>query len=527
MNQKPLRFAALIRVSTERQEKQGESLRTQETQINQAVEQLAGKITARYVGQEHATAGYERQLVEKLLSNATAAHRKFDAVIVADPSRWSRDNVASETGLEKLKANGIRFFVLTQEYDLFDPNARLFLSLSTTIGSFHAAVQKQKSMWNRILRAKRGIPTGGKLPFGRTFDRATNKWGIDESKRKQMAEVAARYLAGESLADIACDLGVNHANLHKNLTRRCGPLWENKFRSEDLNIDETVEIQVPSLLPPKTLGAIQRRVHANKTYQHGQPKNTYLLSGMVFCGACGYVMFGQTNRNGHRYYRHSHKQRDRECECVPRPWVRADQLEDAVVRRLFETFGNPTAARRAIEQATPDLTKSDDLLEELRKLKLDIEKWSKKRERITALIFKDLITDEDAEVQLTKIKQKALESEAEKEWVEAQLEALPSAQKIKADAEEIVRQFARRPVSAKRRMVLKEINSRVDLMTWEDKHSLVKQVFNDTTAKGKPFGVYVEAIEGQSAHRQKKWGFTLRGIPPITNDGGVTQCASR
>jgi hypothetical protein len=33
MNDKPLRFVPLIRVSTEKQEKQGESLRTQRSQI--------------------------------------------------------------------------------------------------------------------------------------------------------------------------------------------------------------------------------------------------------------------------------------------------------------------------------------------------------------------------------------------------------------------------------------------------------------------------------------------------------------
>ena len=47
-NKSELRFAAFIRVSTERQEKEGESLRTQKTDIQKSVEELGGSIIAWY-----------------------------------------------------------------------------------------------------------------------------------------------------------------------------------------------------------------------------------------------------------------------------------------------------------------------------------------------------------------------------------------------------------------------------------------------------------------------------------------------
>src|SRR5688572_563583 len=94
-----LRFAALCRVSTEKQEKEGESLRTQKTNIEKfVVEDLGGSIVKWYGGQEHATPGYEKEEVGKLIADA---HKKrFDAVIVNDHSRWSRHNTYSERGLE-------------------------------------------------------------------------------------------------------------------------------------------------------------------------------------------------------------------------------------------------------------------------------------------------------------------------------------------------------------------------------------------------------------------------------------------
>ena len=89
---------ALIRVSTERQEKQGESLRTQQTQLTQSAGEQLGTIACWYGGQEHATAGWEREQLDRLLAAAKRTPRPFDAVIVTHPDRWSRDNAKSKPG---------------------------------------------------------------------------------------------------------------------------------------------------------------------------------------------------------------------------------------------------------------------------------------------------------------------------------------------------------------------------------------------------------------------------------------------
>ncbi|MBS0267297.1 MAG: recombinase family protein, partial [Planctomycetes bacterium] len=246
-----IRFAALVRVSTEKQEKQGESLRTQRLQIEAAVEQIDGTIVEWYGGQEHATPGHEKQEVDRLLHDATRG--RFNAVIVVNADRWSRDNAKSRQGLEVLKTHGIKFFVGTSEYNLHTPEHVLFLGMSAVIGQFQASHQNKKSIENRIERAKRGIPTGGKLPYGRTFDREKEQWGVDEAKQKLIAEVARRYLAGESMAELATEKRINHSFLHKVLTQRCGTSWQLEFNSDDLNIHETVEIQIPRLLDEKTI----------------------------------------------------------------------------------------------------------------------------------------------------------------------------------------------------------------------------------------------------------------------------------
>jgi len=136
-----------------------------------------------------------------------------------------------------------------------------------------------------------------------------------------IADVADRYLAGESLPKLADEYAVNHSNLCKLLRKRCGDKWEIDFRADDLNIRETVTIPVPRLLPEETIRAVLQRLEANRTYLHKPPRSVheYVLSGRVFCAECGYCMFGQVNRNGHRSYRHTNQKRVRKCGLNPRP----------------------------------------------------------------------------------------------------------------------------------------------------------------------------------------------------------------
>src|SRR5262249_30639424 len=158
----------------------------------------------------------------------------------------SRDNAKSRDGLETFRKHGVRFFVGATEYDLFNPEHVLFLGMSAVIGEVQARHQSKKSVENRIERAKRGIPACGTLPVGRTWD--GKEWHKDPEAEALVREVAARYLAGESLPKIAKEKGLNASNLHRTMTQRCGPVWKQEFHSKALNIHEIVNTRVPRLL---------------------------------------------------------------------------------------------------------------------------------------------------------------------------------------------------------------------------------------------------------------------------------------
>lgn len=397
--------------------------------------------------------------------------------------------------------------------------------MSAEIGEYQARQQKQKSVLSCIARAKRiGAPTSGKKPFGRTWDKTAEKWGVDEVKKTMIEDVAKRYLAGEALPILAKEYGINHSFLNKTLAQSCGDSYTITWDIKDLNMRETVKIQIPRLLPDKTIKAIRRKAEANRTYQHGKPIYQYLLQGYVFCEACGYAMTGQANHNKVLYYRHRTRARYCNCDVKPRPYVRADQLEDAVVRHLHDTFGNPQGIERAIEEATPNKDKIIECRKRIEKLKADLNGVQRSRNSILTLIERDTLTLDQAEKKLMEIQERENLLNDELEQIAASIENVPTPDHIKATAKEVVKRFANPKVSAKKRVKMKD-ESNIENMTWDDKRALIELVFNGTTIDGCPMGVYVSPIEGQENNRQKQWAFTIRGMAPANSDNCVTQCA--
>ncbi|HEA66901.1 MAG TPA: hypothetical protein ENI07_08800 [Desulfobacterales bacterium] len=479
-----LKFAPLIRVSTETQEKQGESLRTQKKQIQGYVKNLNGVIPEscwQYSGQESATEGHERKKLEQLLTDS--AKGIFDAVIVVDVSRWSRDNAQSKAGLEIFRENGIRFFSGTSEFDLYNPQSILFLGMSAEIGEFFARQGTQKSLLNRIERAKRNIPSSGKLPFGRLYDKTKNEWGIDEKKQKDLQWAANQYLEGESLQKIGKTLNMNFTNLWRILNHRSGVEWTIHFKSDKLNIDEFVKIKIPRLLPQETIEQIHQKSESNKTFTHGHIKHQYLLARTVFCSHCGYAMYGQTNNgSGIRYYRHA---RHRKIECDIGFWVPASDLEDAIMTHLFKIYGDIDEMQKSMLRAIPDNSKVEKLRDQKQAFGNELEKVEGKLQRVIESIADDLISTDEAKKVIEKIREREILLKGEIEKIRPQVENIPTKEQIHRRAKLIRRQLE----------VVYFRPGRLKKMTFDNKRKIIQTAFGGKDSEGARHGVYLSKPE--------------------------------
>ena len=484
-----IRFAPLIRVSTEKQEEQGSSLDTQKEAILKAIETIKGGYVPdhcwKYSGQEHATPDFERQMFNQLLSDAKKD--LFDAVIVYDPSRWSRDNRLSKEGLSILKENGVRFFCGTTEYNLFLPQASLFIGMSTEMNEYVALEQTRKSLISRIARAKNNIPSIGKLPFGRIFDKKSKQWSVDPDGQKKIVWAAEQYLQGKSMSEIADTLGMNHSSLWNILKNRSGTEWVIDFNNKRLNISETVTLEIPSLLSQKTIDAIWQKSESNKTFEHGFIKNKYLFSRMIFCGECGYAMFGQTNHSGRRYYRHARK-RKKECKNGG-IYVSADIVEEAVFVKLFALCGDAPRIEQAVKSSSEKFGDHNKLLDEQKILNKELRAIANQKSNLINAIARGDINSDDIKEKMNSLKQQ-----------ESKIDKLIGVNKEKIRNTLSPKEIKQRSEWVKK-VILKAAKNTYGRaehylkMTWEDKRRLSELIFSGVDFDGKRAGVYLTKDE--------------------------------
>ncbi|MHC2069624.1 recombinase zinc beta ribbon domain-containing protein [Bremerella sp. T1] len=356
-------------------------------------------------------------------------------------------------------------------------------------------------------------PTAGRIPFGRIWNKKTSTWSVDEAKKRIVEEVASRYLSGESLKDLAEEHKINHSFLHKTLTKNCGCSHTIRWNIPDLNIDTSVVLTIPRLLPEKTIKAIQTKAKANRTYQHGCPKNPYLLTGYIFCTCCGYALSGQANRNGLLYYRHYPPSKGVKVDCPadPSPYPRAEEIESSVIKELFLTFGNPAAVERALNKMMPDQEKAQKQRDQIAKLKNELEQIRLGRAKVMDMAVLG-IPDHEIKSKIEELNgQEALIARKISE-LSSHLDGLPSKEQILDVAQEIGKRF-RKKVSAKRWMMMMDAED-FDHMEWADKRALIEAVFASDQPDGRPMGIYLSALPGQKRHRSKRWIFELFGMIP-------------
>jgi site-specific DNA recombinase len=501
-----LRFAPLIRVSTEKQKNKGESLRTQTTQIKEYVASLHGVIPEtcwRYSGQEHATPDQERAKLEQLLSDSSKG--VFDAVIVCDPSRWSRDNRKSKDGLDILRNNKIRFFVGTIEYNLYDPIQNFQLGVATEINEMQAKVQKLKSITNRIHRARNGEPTAGKLPYGRLWNKELKQWSIDPVKQEIIKDTAKRYLAGESIKKIALSYNVDSSTLFKSLTQRCGDTWECRYVDRELNVDETVTMTIPRLLDQTVIDAVKASMEKNITYVRGNRKHEYLLQGMIYCRRCGFKLSSFRNNYGTRYYRPSEYNKS----CTYKKFIPADAIETAVLIKLVQTFGDHEKVQQAILRATPDTGLRDELIKDRDNNVRLLRRIDVQKNNIIESIGDGVITKEDAKATLTKIKKLYEDTQILISNIDKELNNMPDPKHVKR-----VSLWAAKVISDATRNNPAIIFKRS--FAW--KRKLVERAFGGVNHNNHPYGVFIDHVDGKFTYEIKGLLINTVNTLPMTED---------
>jgi len=482
MNRK-LRFAALVRVSTERQGKRGESLRTQKKNILQAVEYHDGEVVEWYEGQEHATEGYERKLFGQLLRDAGTG--TFNAVIVDDVSRWSRDTLRAQEGLAVLRKNAIRFFVGSLEYDQNMPEPKFFLDMMTSVSQFHASLNSFKAMINKVERAKRGWPTSGKIPYGRKLlndgDRKSGsaQWEVITEKQKEVLWLYDLYVNKKhGFNKITKITGIPLSTVRAILLLQSGDIWRRSFRIK--NKVEHVETKIPPLLDKAQIEAVRRQTKVNPQFR--ELKYIYPLAHFVRCAECRATLHGQAQAGRKKYYVHDKVTRDRH-HCNGLKSVRAEWVDSNVFAQIGKMLSDSKYVIQAIQRVTAvgEETRAhlEGQLDEYRKRQ---GKLKARRERLLDAIMDGTVLKEEVTEKWDDLRHTISELESGISDIECEL------QNYDIEIPEDVMERANRLLFA-----VTGMNGNA-VATWSDqeKVKIAKYFFGENNSK---LGVFIRAVE--------------------------------
>ena len=497
MQSKKKKAAGYIRVSSKDQV-EGESLSTQKASIKTYCKANDYKVTEIYAD-EGISGGSVKERYALLQCLKDGLNGKFDILVIHRLSRFGRNARELLNNHEELSKSNIQLRSISEGIDFSSKYGKAMLGMLAIIAELERDIIREQMLENRIARAEKGIPTSGKLPFGRTFNKKTNQWGLDEEVARLLRWSADEYLKGRSLRDISEILckkhnqPLGHDYLRIVLSQRCGDKWTITFKNK-----KPISYDIPRILDDETIQRIKFRLQYNKV-NNRKDVQRYVLTGFIRCEVCGKSLSGQTQRNKFgtvfKYYIHPAGKHEK---CKAFNSIQLMKIEAAIFQTIFENILDFPAFERAIAESLPDEDLINDLEQQLKTNKKQLKLTIKELDKLVDIALAGTLEPETIKQKESALIQTKTMIQDEIEQIQDRLDFMPDSDAIKADAKKI--QFELRQKYSGQ--------DRLEEMTFDDKKALLHWLFDGQDQDGKPYGIYINKT---GTHKDQKIDYFLYG----------------
>jgi len=208
---------------------------------------------------------------------------------------------------------------------------------------------------------------------------------------------------------------------------------------------------------------------------------------MIFCEECGMALFGQANKHGRLYYRHS---RTDHCK-KPNVYLPAPLIEVNVFSDIIEMFGDKPAIERAAKAAIPDIKESEELRLTISQAEKTLAKIRRAKDNLLSQVEQGNLTGDDLKNRMVKLKESESRLLFELDLSKTKLQSIPTKEDISRRSQLLLRV---------KESILSSHNH-LDKMTWIDKRNLLQAVFD-----GKRLGIYI------GKNKRGDMIYTIKGI---------------
>ena len=267
-------------------------------------------------------------------------------------------------------------------------------------------------------KAKSGLATGGPPPFGFRINPETKKLELHEIESEGVRLIFKMILEGHSYKDVIQELNerdfktrggkpfvINslYSLLRNEKYRGCYTF--NKAERKDKrglpgahkykNDDEIIRVEggCPRIVSDEDFFAVQRKMDTRQQpTDHAIYKETYLLTGKIFCGLCGSTYVGSRRKKGGKnvywpYYGCNQRMRMKGDERCKNKAISRDYIESVVLKRIAETVFSDDIVPRLTAEYNDFLKVNNKGNNELTRAKWRLSKLNNELDKISELLI--------------------------------------------------------------------------------------------------------------------------------------------
>lgn len=293
--------ALYVRVSTEEQAINGDSLRTQREELTKYALDNGFHIYNIYEDDGFSATNLKRPALQRMLRDVE--QNKINRILITKLDRLSRGVRNYYKVLDVLDEHEVYWQTIFEKYDSSTANGRLHINIMLSVAENESAQTSERirSVFKTKVENKEII--AGKIPVG--LKKEGKKLIIDEDKKQIILDAFDFYKETTSAYQTFQKLDLKYPELQLNYMRAYRFLTNKLY----IGVKETrygdIENFCPAIIDKTTFENTQKLLKKNARKPSANNSGGYIFQGLLRCAECGYRLGGKfysQNPESTRYY---------------------------------------------------------------------------------------------------------------------------------------------------------------------------------------------------------------------------------
>lgn len=293
--------ALYVRVSTEEQAVNGDSLRTQREELTRYALANGFHIYGIYEDDGFSATNLKRPALQRLLKDVE--QNRINRILITKLDRLSRGVRNYYKILDTLDEHEVYWQTVFEKYDSSTANGRLHINIMLSVAENESAQTSERirSVFKTKIENKELI--AGKIPLGLKKD--NKRLIIDDTKKQIIQDAFQFYKETTSAYQTFQKLDLKYPELQLNYMRTYRILTNKLYIGIKATRYGDIENFCSPIIDNITFENTQRLLKKNARKKTANNSEGYLFQGMLKCTECGYTLGGKfysKNIESSRYY---------------------------------------------------------------------------------------------------------------------------------------------------------------------------------------------------------------------------------